>query len=200
MPEARAVIVATANPGKIEEIRHALALPGWEFLTASDLGAEALEVKETGSTFLENARLKSRAYREAFGMAALADDSGLEVDALLGAPGVCSSRYAGEDASDAENNAKLLAALRGVPAEQRTARFRCVMVFVDEDGAETVAEGVCEGAIALSPRGSGGFGYDPLFLPRATPKRTMAELGIEEKNAISHRGNALRLLRDKLAP
>jgi len=199
-PDTRLVVIATANRGKLEEIRSALGFEGREFVTAADLGASAIDVEETGETFEENARLKARAYHAAFGCAALADDSGLEVDALGGAPGVYSSRYAGPHASDAENNARLLEALAGVPVTARTARFRCTMVFVDDAGRETVASGACEGVIADAARGVGGFGYDPLFLPVATPGRTMAELDRDEKNLISHRGAALRALRDALAP
>lgn len=195
----RHVVVATANRGKLEEIRSAFGFEGWEFVTAVDLGAAPLDIAETGTTFEENARLKAHAYREAFGCAALADDSGLEVDALGGAPGVYSARYAGESATDADNNVKLLAELAGLPDVARAARFRCVMVLVDEDGSEMVASGTCEGTIADEGRGAGGFGYDPLFLPVATPGRTMAELGRDEKNAISHRGAALRALREALA-
>jgi XTP/dITP diphosphohydrolase len=130
-------------------------------------------------------------------MASLADDSGLEVDALDGEPGVYSSRYAGPCATDAENNSRLLMALGD--ASERSARFRCTVVFLDDDGTETVAQGTCEGTIAFEGRGAGGFGYDPLFLPQATPGRTMAELPLAEKNAISHRGAALRSLHAKLA-
>ena len=196
---ASRVIVATANRGKLTEIRAALGFTGWEFVTAADLGAEPLDVEETGATFEENARLKALAYHEAFGLPALADDSGLEVDVLGGAPGVYSSRYAGGCCSgDAENNARLMMELEEVPAGQRSARFRCVIVFLDADGKETVASGVCEGAIGHEPRGEGGFGYDPLFWPAATPDRTMAELAMEEKNAISHRGAALRALGELL--
>ncbi|MHB1324129.1 MAG: RdgB/HAM1 family non-canonical purine NTP pyrophosphatase [Coriobacteriia bacterium] len=198
--DVRRVVVATGNRGKLEEIRSALAIPGREFVTAADLGAAPLEVKETGATFLENARLKACAYHEAFGgLAALADDSGLEVDVLGGAPGVISAHYAGGGRSnDAENNAKLMTEMQEVPAERRGARFHSVVVFVDEEGNETVADGTCEGRIGFEPRGDGGFGYDPLFWPQATPGRTMAELSLEEKNAISHRGAALRALREKL--
>ena len=196
--DVRRVIVATANRGKLAEIRSALDFDGWEFVTADDLGHEALEVAETGDTFDANARLKARAYHEAFGLPALADDSGLEVDALGGEPGVYSSRYAGEDATDADNNAKLLRALKRVPAGQRGARFRSMIVFVDDDGAETVAEGACEGSIGFDPYGTGGFGYDPIFMPRETPDRTMAQLELGEKNAISHRGAALRALKAAL--
>ena len=196
---ASRVIVATANRGKLTEIRAALGFTGWEFVTAADLGAEPLDVEETGATFEENARLKALAYHEAFGLPALADDSGLEVDVLGGAPGVYSSRYAGGCCSgDAENNARLMMELEEVPAGQRSARFRCVIVFLDADGKETVASGVCEGAIGHEPRGEGGFGYDPLFWPAAAPGRTMAELALEEKNAISHRGAALRALGELL--
>lgn len=198
VPDLRRVIVATANRGKLTEIRSALDFEGWEFVTAADLGREPLEVEETGDTFEANARLKVHAYRDAFGLAALADDSGLEVDAIGGAPGVYSSRYAGPDATDADNNVKLLEALADVSPAARAARFRSVIVLVDEDGSETVAAGACEGAIGFEPRGSGGFGYDPLFLPDATPGRAMAELALAEKNAISHRGAALRALRDLL--
>lgn len=194
----RRVIVATANRGKLAEIRSALDFEGWEFVTAADLGREPLEVAETGETFETNARLKARAYHEVFGLPALADDSGLEVDALGGAPGAYSSRYAGEDATDTDNNLKLIEALAGAPAEERTARFRSAIVLVEQDGAEIIAAGACEGSIGFIPRGEGGFGYDPLFLPEATPGRTMAELELAEKNAISHRGAALRALKAAL--
>lgn len=198
VPEMQRVIVATGNRGKLDEIRSALDFPGWEFVTTADLGVEALEVEETGDTFEDNARLKARAYHDAFGIAALADDSGLEVDALGGAPGVYSSRYAGPTATDADNNVKLLAALADVPAAERAARFRSVVVLIDKDGTEFVAAGVCEGSIGSEARGDGGFGYDPLFLPVAAPGQTMAELGRADKNAISHRGAALRALRERL--
>jgi XTP/dITP diphosphohydrolase len=193
------VVVATGNRGKLEEIRSALPFEGREFVTAADLGKEPLDVEETGDTFLANARLKAHAYHEAFGLPALADDSGLEVDVLGGAPGVYSARYAGGCCGgDAANNARLMMELEEVPASGRKARFRCVIVLVDENGEETVAEGACEGAIGFELRGESGFGYDPLFLPDATPGRTMAELTLAEKNAISHRGAALRALRAKL--
>lgn len=195
MTEPVRVIVATSNKGKLAEIRSTVDLPVLEFTTAAELGFDPLDVEEAGSSFLENARLKARAYAERFGMPVLADDSGLQVDALGGEPGVYSSRYAGADGDDAANNRKLLDALSEVDDSRRTARFRSVIVLVYADGAETVAEGVCEGVIGHEPRGEGGFGYDPLFLPVATPGRTMAELTLEEKNAISHRGAALRALR-----
>lgn len=193
------VIVATGNQGKLGEIRSTLVFPGWEFVTAADLGMAGLDVVEDGDTFADNALLKARAYHEAFGLPALADDSGLVVDALGGAPGVRSSRYAGEEASDADNNAKLLAALSNVVSHDRTARFRCAVAYVDAEGAATMAAGACEGRMLTAPRGSGGFGYDPLFAPDAAPGRSMAELDVADKNAISHRGAALRALREALS-
>jgi XTP/dITP diphosphohydrolase len=193
------VVVATRNRGKLVEIRSTLAFPDWEFVTAEDLRAEPPDVAEDRETFVGNATVKASAYRDAFGLPALADDSGLCVDALGGDPCVRSARYAGEDASDSDNNAKLLAALAGVAPDTRRARFRCGMVYVDEEGTIVAAEGVCEGRIRETPRGGGGFGYDPLFEPDDAPGRTMAELSPEEKNAISHRGRALRALRERLA-
>lgn len=196
--EKTRVVVATANAGKLAEIRASLAHPGWEFVTAADLGAEAPEVEETGVSFTENAYLKASAYHALFGLPALADDSGLVVDALGGRPGVRSARFAGERASDEDNNRKLLEELDGFGPEMRAARFQCVMAFVDDAGEVTTACGTCEGQIGFAPKGRGGFGYDPLFLPVETPGRTMAELELAEKNAISHRGKALRALRDEL--
>lgn len=192
------VVVATSNAGKIAEIRSALDFEGWHVVSADELSDEWPSPEETGATFEENARIKASAARERFALTALADDSGLEVDALGGAPGVFSSRYAGENAADADNNARLLGELSGVPDAERTARFRCTMVLLGEDGVEVVATGTCEGRIGREPRGEHGFGYDPLFLPDATPGKTMAELTLAEKNAISHRGAALRALRAKL--
>jgi len=194
---ATRVVVATGNRHKVDEIATALAPFGWEFVSVDDLGGwDAPE--ETGETFEDNARIKARAAHERFGLAALADDSGLEVDALDGAPGVYSARYAGECATDALNNERLLLALADVPAERRAARFRSVVVFLDADGAETFAAGTCEGEIGFAPRGDRGFGYDPLFLPAAAPGKTMAELDMEHKNEISHRGAALGALRQAL--
>ncbi len=185
------VAVATRNKGKLAEIRHALAPLGWALVAAEDLGSLP-GVREDGDTFEANAKLKAEGYRRHFGgLATLADDSGLEVDTLGGKPGVRSARFAGERAGDADNNAKLLRALEGLPLERRTARFRSAIVFIDEHGAATSVSGACEGRIGFEPRGTGGFGYDPLFLPDATPGRTMAELTIAEKSAISHRGAAL---------
>ena len=193
------VVVASSNHGKLAEIRSTLDFPGWRFTAAGELDGEWPSPEETGDTFEANARIKAIAAHERFGFAALADDSGLEVDALFGEPGVYSSRYAGPCASDAENTSRLLLALQDVPEGERTARFRCTMVFIGDDGVETVAQGACEGRIGFTPRGEHGFGYDPVFLPDAMPGRTMAELTLAEKNAISHRGAALRELRARLA-
>jgi XTP/dITP diphosphohydrolase len=194
----RRVIVATSNAGKLAEIRSALAHTGWVFVTIDEVGGWDTP-DETGSTFIDNARIKAKAAVDLYGGVALADDSGLEVDALDGAPGVYSSRYSGEGATDASNNQKLLRELETVAPDERNARFRCVVVLYAEDGAEVTADGTCEGHIGLEPRGEGGFGYDPLFMPDATPGRTMAELGMAEKNAISHRGQALKALAEALS-
>lgn len=191
------VVVATGNRHKVEEIAAALSDFHFEFVTVDDLGGW-VSPEETGKTFEDNARIKAVAAHERFGFPALADDSGLEVDVLDGAPGVYSSRYAGECATDAMNNERLLLDLEDVPAEERTARFRSVLVFIDADGREIVASGSCEGVIGLIPEGDQGFGYDPLFRPAATPGRTMAQLSMDEKNRISHRGAALLALRGLL--
>lgn len=195
----KTVVLATNNTHKVAEIATALDFPGWEFRTLRELGIES-DPAEDADTFEGNARIKARAAHEASGgLAALADDSGLVVDALDGAPGVHSARYAGEPCDDAANNVKLLAALADVPDAERTARFASTLVFVDEDGSEVVAEGTVEGRIGHEGRGSEGFGYDPLFLPDVFGgARTLAEVGRDEKNAVSHRGNALRQLRAKL--
>lgn len=197
----KTIVLATNNAHKAEEIATALAIPGWEFRTLRELGIVSDPV-EDASTFEGNARIKAHAAHKASGgMAALADDSGLVVDALGGAPGVYSARYAGEHATDADNNQKLLTELSQVPDDQRTARFVCTLVFVDEDGIETVAHGTIAGRIDHQKRGSEGFGYDPLFLPDVfADGRTLAEVGQDQKNAISHRGRALRALREALEP
>lgn len=196
----KTVVIATNNAHKVEEIETALDFEGWEFKSLKDVGLVS-DPDETGSTFLENARIKARAAHDIAGTAVLADDSGLIVDALDGAPGVFSSRYSGIDGDDRANNVKLLQELGAVPYEQRTARFATVLVFIDENGSETVAEGFVEGHIGFAERGEHGFGYDPLFFPDAyNGDVTMAELTQGQKNAISHRGNALRELRKKLHP
>jgi XTP/dITP diphosphohydrolase len=194
----RRLVIATANPGKLREIRSLLANLPFDVCCQSALSVAPAE--ETGSSFLSNALLKARHAAAATDAAAIADDSGIEVDALGGAPGIRSARYAGAMADDAANNAKLIAALAGKPMTQRRARYRCAVVFVDgpHDPVPLSAEGVWEGYILDAPRGSGGFGYDPYFwLPDL--ERTVAELAPEEKNRRSHRGMALRSLRDLLA-
>ncbi len=191
------LVIATGNPGKLREFRALLAdLP---FEVVSQRECNVASVPETGASFLENALLKARHASAATGAAAIADDSGLEVDALGGAPGIFSARYAGEGADDAANNARLVAALDGVPDAARTARYRCVLVYLrSADAAPLTAEGVWEGLMLASPRGTGGFGYDPYFwLPGL--QRTAAELDPAQKNAVSHRGAALAALRGQLA-
>ncbi|MDO4443707.1 MAG: RdgB/HAM1 family non-canonical purine NTP pyrophosphatase [Slackia sp.] len=193
------VVIATNNAHKVEEIRTALDFEGWEFLTLSQCEPYA-EPAEDADTFEGNARIKARAAFEHTGYAALADDSGLAVDALGGAPGVFSARYAGVHGDDAANNEKLLCELADVADADRTARFVCSLVFIDDDGEETCASGTIEGRIAHGLSGEGGFGYDPLFLPDAfAGEKSLAEVTQDEKNAISHRGNALRALKAKLS-
>ncbi|MGZ3439007.1 MAG: RdgB/HAM1 family non-canonical purine NTP pyrophosphatase [Polyangia bacterium] len=177
---------ASGNKHKVAEIAAMLRPHGWE------VEPLVLTVDEDAATFAGNAEKKARAALERSGLPSLADDSGLEVDALDGAPGVQSARWAGEPCDDGANNRKLLGALAGVPDERRTARFRCALVFVDGDGTRLSSDGACEGRIGRAPRGAGGFGYDPLFLVDGDAAgRTMAELAPEEKNRISHRARAL---------
>lgn len=190
------IVVATKNPGKIAELQELLKGLPIETLSLADF-SDLSEILETGSTLRENALLKARAVTRATGLTALADDSGLEVDYLQGAPGVYSARYAGPGCDDRANNEKLLAALKGVPFAQRTARFRCIIAITTLWGQEFVSEGVCEGRIGFFPRGKSGFGYDPLFIIPALGK-TFAELGPEVKNQVSHRGQALHLAREVL--
>jgi XTP/dITP diphosphohydrolase len=192
------LVIASANPGKLREFQALLAGLPFEPVSQASLGV--LPVPETGASFAANALIKARHAAGATGAAAVADDSGLEVDALGGAPGLYSARYAGQTADDDANNAKLIAALEGVPMAKRSARYRCVLVYVagPADAAPLRAEGVWEGFILESPRGKGGFGYDPYFwLPALS--RSAAELDPEEKNHWSHRGTALRSLREQLA-
>ena len=194
----RRLVVATGNAGKLREFG-ALLGPGVELLPQQALGVAS--VAETGLTFAANALLKARHAARATGLPALADDSGLEVDALGGAPGVWSARYAGPGATDAANNARLLAALAGVPAAARTARYRCVLALVrgPDDPVPLVAAGCWDGWIGVAPRGAGGFGYDPLFVVDPATGQTAAELDPAAKNARSHRGEALRALAAGLA-
>lgn len=196
----RKLLIATHNPGKAREYRALLAdLP----LDVTYLDAEGIthEVDETGATMAENARLKAREYAQLSGLWTWADDSGLEVDALDGAPGVYSARYAGEGKTDADRYRKLLDALTGVPWDRRTARFRCAVALATPEGELRVTEGVCEGVIAFGPAGSNGFGYDPVFyMPEHGA--TMAQLPQEVKNRVSHRARAsekaVGLLREML--
>jgi XTP/dITP diphosphohydrolase len=190
------IVLATANRGKIAEIKNILDMPGVTWLTQEAFG-DWPDIVEDGPTFQANAEIKARAVAQKFDLPALADDSGLEVDALGGRPGVRSARYAGPNASDADNVAKLLDELADTPAGERTARFVAVVVVAWPDGRTESAAGFCRGTIAAAPRGEGGFGYDPVFVPEGMD-RTMAELAPSEKNEISHRGRALRLLRDEL--
>ena len=191
------VVVATFNRHKAAELHALLALPGLTLVPLADWpGAESPE--ETGVTLLENARIKARAAVSLTRLPAIADDTGLEVDALDGAPGVHAARYSGPGATYASNVAKLLRELQGVPTAQRTARFRTVCVAAWPDGRELHAEGVLEGTITEAARGEQGFGYDPVFQPAGQPL-TYAELSDAEKNAISHRGRAARALGELLA-
>jgi XTP/dITP diphosphohydrolase len=191
------LLFATRNRGKIAELTQLVQPFGYEVLSLDDFSAMP-EVVEDAPTFAGNAEKKARTALAATGCASLADDSGLEVDALGGAPGVWSARYAGPQHDDEANKAKLLAAMAEVPDGKRTARFRCALAFIDENGALLETDGACEGRIARAPRGTGGFGYDPLFLV-GDGARTMAELSPEEKNRVSHRGEAMRKLASALA-
>ena len=191
------LVMASANPHKAVEIAAVLreAMPDAEIVPRP---AALGDVAEDGETLAENALIKARFVFAAAGEPSIADDTGLEVDALGGAPGVYSARYAGPAADSAANLAKLMAALDGVPEMQRTARFRTVVAVVLSDGREMLADGVVEGTIAMSPRGSHGFGYDPVFVPDEAATLTLAEMTAEAKNRISHRGRALRALAAKL--
>jgi XTP/dITP diphosphohydrolase len=188
------VVFASRNRHKAEQV--ALLLPALELVPLDDVDP-ALELEEPYDTFEDNALAKARAVVRATGLPAVADDSGIEVDALGGAPGVHSARYAGHDATDEANNAKLVAALRETPEEQRTCRYRCVAVYVPPDGRELVASGSCEGRVVLEGRGSLGFGYDPHVIPEGET-RTMGEIPLDEKLRFSHRGRAFRSLAEML--
>jgi XTP/dITP diphosphohydrolase len=186
-------VFASRNKHKAEQV--AALLPGVELLDL-DTVAPGIELVEPFDTFLENALAKARAVFEITGLPAIADDSGIEVDALGGRPGVFSARFAGPDATDADNNAKLIRELAGLPSEERACRYRCVAVYVDADG-ELVAEGACEGHVVEPARGDMGFGYDPHVVPEGET-RTMAEIPLDEKLAFSHRGRAFRDLARQL--
>ncbi len=190
------LLLATNNRGKVREYRSILAGLPLEIVTPAEIGLE-LEVEETGETYAENAVLKAQSFCQASGLCTLADDSGLEVDALGGAPGVHSHRFDGGLGGDVDRYQLLLEKLRGVPPAERTARFRCLTVVATPRGETFICEGICPGVIINEPRGSSGFGYDPVFLLPEQGK-TMAELSEEEKNRLSHRGRAGQKAREVL--
>ncbi|ATW25529.1 XTP/dITP diphosphatase [Candidatus Formimonas warabiya] len=186
----REILLATKNIGKLNEFVSLIGDYTWKVFSLRDF-PHLPQVEETGTTFQDNARLKALAAAQETGLLALADDSGLEVDSLGGLPGVYSARFAGEERNDQKNNEKLLVMLKNVPASSRRARFRCTIAVARPDGQVAFCEGVCEGLIAMEPAGTNGFGYDPLFfLPEYG--KTMAQLDMEEKNLISHRGKAFK--------
>lgn len=199
----RRLLLATRARHKVAELRDILDLTGVDLLTPDDVGAQG-EPDEDADSFAGNAAIKARFYVERSGLPTLADDSGLEVDALDGRPGVLTRRYAGPQATDVENNALLLRELEGVPPERRGARYVCVLAFLDpETGASAMpvfAEGTFEGRIALEPRGTGGFGYDPIFEPLSEPPggRTVGQMSAAQKHELSHRGQAGRAMAARL--
>jgi XTP/dITP diphosphohydrolase len=194
------LLIATRSEHKLRELRDLLSLPEAELVTLDEAGVTR-EPVENGATFEENAAIKARAGLEATGLPTLADDSGLEVDALGGGPGVRTRRYAGDDATDAQNNAKLLHELDGLPPERRGARYVCALVLALPGEPLRYARGECTGRIAAMPRGSGGFGYDPIFEPEGEPVggRTFGQWPAEEKNRVSHRARAARAMSPLLA-
>lgn len=198
------ICAASNNAGKLKELRRILERMGHEVKSLRDLGI-TLDPEETGTTFAENARIKAEAFCKASGLPTVADDSGLCVDALNGAPGVYSARYAGHHGDDAANNAKLLHEMQDVPADKRAARFVSAVCFLLPDGRELLVEGECPGTVAFTETGTNGFGYDPLFVPdrvglpdgttaENAARRSYAELADAEKDAISHRGRAMEKL------
>lgn len=184
------IILASNNKGKIREIREILSPLGFDVISMKEAGID-MEIEENGSTFEENAAIKARAIYKISGSAVIADDSGLAVDYLNGAPGVYSHRYAGENASDYDRNMKLLSELSKADEEKRTAAFVCAMCYIDENGREQIVRGECRGRIGYEMKGENGFGYDPLFMYGDS---SFAEISADEKNKISHRANALKLL------
>jgi XTP/dITP diphosphohydrolase len=196
----RRLLVATRSEHKLRELRELLRLDRAELISLGAAGVEGDPV-EDGRTFRTNAAIKARFGLRATGLPTLADDSGIEVDALGGGPGVRTRRYAGEQATDADNNAKLLAALDGLPPERRGARYVCVLALAMPGVPVAFAQGTCRGRIATKPRGTGGFGYDPIFEPEREPVggRTFGEWSAEEKNLISHRARAARRMAPRLA-
>ena len=193
--ENNVFLIATHNMKKRNELQRILSPLGIDVKTAEQVGIELTDVEETGETFYENALLKAKSGCLESGMPCVADDSGLAVDYIVGAPGVYSARFAGEHGNDDKNNQKLLKILKGVPLEERTARFVSVVCCVFPNGDVISARGECEGYIGFAPRGNGGFGYDPLFM---VGDKSFAELSAEEKDALSHRGNALRKISEEL--
>jgi XTP/dITP diphosphohydrolase len=187
------IIVASRNKGKVREIRKALNGLGFRIYSLGDF-SDVPEIEEDGKSFAENALKKARFYSKYFGKLALSDDSGLEVDILKGLPGIYSARYAGKGATNRENNEKLLREMEGFPLSKRGARFECTIGIASPDGREAVVEGSCKGRIGFREVGGKGFGYDPLFI-LSQFGRTMAQLSIEEKNRVSHRGKALKKLK-----
>jgi XTP/dITP diphosphohydrolase len=192
VPFPSRLVIATRNPGKVREILEICA--GWPVEWVTYETASWPDVEETGEGYLENALLKARTAAEAVGTPALADDSGIEVDALGGGPGPRSARFAGEQASDEENLRLLIDRVRAVGEDRRSARYRCVAACAWPDGSDRWAEETCEGTLIGEPKGTGGFGYDPIFVPEGYD-RTMAELSSEEKHRISHRGKVFRSLK-----
>lgn len=192
----RKIVFATGNPGKMREIKEILSDTDWEAVSMKEIGAD-IEIEENGATFEENAAIKARAVAAVCGEIVLADDSGLEVDALNKEPGIYSARYMGEDTPYAVKNANIISRLDGIPEENRTARFVCAIAAVFPDGEEIVTHGEIEGRIGYEEKGENGFGYDPIFY---VPEfgRTTAELSDLEKNSISHRGKALRKMKEEL--
>ncbi len=197
MPFPGSIAIASRNAHKLAEIGRICADWPVAWLTIENHDAPWPDVAETGDTYLQNAQLKSHAVAAALGKPALADDSGIEVDALGGKPGPRSARFAGEDATDEQNLRALMQAVAGIPGSGRSARYRCVATIAWPDGRELHAEGVCEGNLIGKRRGAGGFGYDPIFVP-AGWDQTMSELSAEQKDRISHRGRAFRALGDLL--
>lgn len=189
------ILIATHNKHKLAEMERILVPMGYEVVTDTDIGISLTDVEETGTTFIENARIKAESGCKESGLICIADDSGLAVDALGGAPGVYSARYSGVHGDDEANIVKLLNELKDVPDEERTARFMCSICVTFPDGTEVTAEGKCEGKIGYEKRGENGFGYDPVFM---VGDKSFAELSADEKDAISHRGNALKALKEKM--
>lgn len=190
------MVVATRNKKKLSEIKKLLADLDFNMLSIEDF-AGIPEIEEDGATFEDNAVKKASEIAKVTGELTLADDSGLEIDYLNGKPGVRSARFAGDDATDEDRNNKVLKLMEGVPKERRTARFKCAIAIADPGGKADIVMGVCEGEIALEPKGSDGFGYDPIFLVPSYEK-TFAELGLEKKNQISHRAMALKKAKELL--